>query len=70
LRLTIRVNFSLAVLVCKRFISPLSKAHLPDIEALLGKNILPVRKGRHLPRKLNKKSSVSFLYRVERITYE
>jgi hypothetical protein len=61
---TYKVNFSLAVLVCKRFISPLSKTRLPDIEALLGKNILPVRIGRHLPRKLNTKSSVSFLYRV------
>ena len=61
---TYKVNFSLAVLVCKRLILPLCKARLPNIEALLGKNILPVRIGRHLPRKLNTKSSVSFLYRV------
>jgi hypothetical protein len=59
-----KVNFSFAVSVCKRFLLPLCKARLPDVEALLGKNVLPVRIGRHLPRKLNHKSSVSFLYRV------
>lgn len=61
---TYKVNFSFAVLVCKRLMLPLCKARLPDIEALLGKNILPVRIGRHLPRMLNHKTSVSFLYRV------
>lgn len=59
-----KVNFSFAVLICRRFISPISNARPPDVEALLGKNALPVRKGRSLPRNIRHKSSVSFLYRV------
>lgn len=38
--------------------------HPPDVETLIQKNILPVRKGRKDPRKIRSKSSVSFLYRV------
>lgn len=36
----------------------------PDVEALISKEILPVRPGRHDPRKVNRKKAVSFLYRV------
>lgn len=59
-----KVNFSFAVLICRRLILPICKARPPDVEALLGKNTLPVRKGRSLPRNIRHKSSVSFLYRV------
>ena len=34
----------------------------PDVEA--SKEILPVRPGRHDPRKVDHKKAVSFLYRV------
>lgn len=59
-----KVNFSFAVLICKRLILPICKARPPDVEALLGKHTLPIRKGRSSPRKIQHKSSVSFLYRV------
>ena len=36
----------------------------PDVEALISKEILPVRPGRHDPRKVDHKKAVSFLYRV------
>ncbi len=37
----------------------------PNIEALIAKNILPVRPGRKDPRKVKKQATVvSFLYRV------
>ena len=36
----------------------------PDVEALINKEILPVRLGRHDPRKDDHKKAVSFLYRV------
>ena len=36
----------------------------PDVEALICKEILPVRSGRHDPRKVDHKKTVSFLYRV------
>jgi len=59
-----KVNFSFAVLICRRLILPICKARPPDVEALLGKNALPVRNGRSSPRNIRHKSSVSFLYRV------
>ena len=34
----------------------------PDVEALISKEILPVRPGRHDPRKVDHKKAVSFLY--------
>lgn len=36
----------------------------PDVEALIRKNILPIREGRKDPRKVKAKAVVSFLYRV------
>ncbi len=36
----------------------------PDVEALISKEILPVRHGHHAPRKVDNKKAVSFLYRV------
>ena len=36
----------------------------PDVEAVICKEILPVRSGRHDPRKVDHKKTVSFLYRV------
>ena len=59
-----RVNFSFAVFICRKFMISLPNARAPDIEALLGKNALPVRKGRSSPRNLKHQPNVSFLYRV------
>lgn len=59
-----KINFSIAVLVCKRLLLPKTNARAPDIEALLGKHTLPVRTGRSSPRNIQRKSCVSFLYRV------
>lgn len=36
----------------------------PDVETLICKENLPVRPGRHDPRKVDHKKTVSFLYRV------
>ena len=36
----------------------------PDVEALIRRNLLPIRKGRTDMRKIRSKSSVSFIYRV------
>ncbi|EEA82156.1 hypothetical protein CLONEX_01960, partial [[Clostridium] nexile DSM 1787] len=36
----------------------------PNLEALIQKNILPVREGRKAPRKIRPNSAVSFLYRI------
>ncbi|WP_312832139.1 IS4 family transposase [Sedimentibacter saalensis] len=57
-----QVNFTIAILICMHYfrndVSP------PDVEALIQKNILPVRYGRKDPRKVRTKSAVSFIYRV------
>jgi hypothetical protein len=59
-----QVNFSVAVLVCKRFLRPSADMPPPDVEALIRKNILPVRPDRAFRRNIRSKSSVSFVYRV------
>jgi hypothetical protein len=63
-KLTYQVNFTVAVIVCKRFLKSLSCETPPNVEALIRKNILPVRPGRNDKRKIRPKPAVSFLYRV------
>lgn len=59
-----QVNFTMAIAICMQYFK--WKGHIPppNIEALIQKNILPVRNGRKDHRKVRTKSSVSFLYRV------
>lgn len=58
-----QVNFTVAIHICKYFFKCLDE-HPPNVEALIQKNILPVRKGRQDSRKLRPKTAVSFIYRV------
>lgn len=57
-----QVNFTIAILICMHYFR--NEVSPPDVEALIQKNILPVRYGRKDPRKVRTKSTVSFLYRV------
>jgi hypothetical protein len=59
-----QVNFTVAIHVCRHFLRCWSNAPPPDVEALIRKNILPVRPGRKDNRKIRYKTAVSFLYRV------
>ena len=61
-----QVNFTVAIDVCRRFMRVCfwNNGLLPDVEALIGKNTLPVRPGRTDKRKMRSKTVVSFLYRV------
>ena len=59
-----QVNYTFAIHICRYFISKMAEKSPPDVEALIRKEILPVRPGRHDPRKVNHKKAVSFLYRV------
>ena len=59
-----QVNFTLAIYICREYISNHRRLKPPDIELLIQRNILPVRLGRHDPRKVNVQKPVSFLYRV------
>ena len=56
------IQFTVAIQICKRFI----RCSMPPthIEALIKKNILPIRKDRQNLRKIKFKSAKSFLYRV------
>lgn len=62
-----QVNFTVAIQICKRFI----RRSMPPthVEALIKKNILPIRKNRKDPRKIKFKSAISFLYRVAKKGY-
>jgi hypothetical protein len=59
-----QVNFTRAIQVCRYYFRCQSNISPPDVEALIRKNILPVRNGRKDPRKVKANKVVSFLYRV------
>lgn len=59
-----QINYTFAIHICRYFISKMAEKSPPDVEALISKEILPVRFGRHDPRKVVHKKAVSFLYRV------
>lgn len=61
---TYQINYTFAIHICRYFISKMAEKSPPDVEALISKEILPVRPGRHDPRKVGHKKAVSFLYRV------
>jgi hypothetical protein len=57
-----QVNFTVAIYICRHFFR--SNVLSPDVEALILKNILPIRPGRKDIRKIRYKTAVSFIYRV------
>ena len=60
---TYKANFSVAVHVCRKFF--LGDISPPDLEALIGKNLIPIRPDRHNPRNLSSRQSFQgFLYRI------
>ncbi|WP_236703550.1 hypothetical protein [Paenibacillus xylanivorans] len=62
-----QVNFTVAVYVCRHFLRSQGDESPPDVEALIRKNLLPIRPirpGQKNTRKIRYKSAVSFVYRV------
>jgi hypothetical protein len=59
-----QVNFTVAISICLHYFRCRNEVSPPNVEALIQKNILPVRNGRKDLRKVRTKSSVSFIYRV------
>jgi hypothetical protein len=62
-----KANFTVAVLVCRHFLRLLNNEPPLDVEALIRKNILPIRplrQGHTNVRKIRSKPAVSFVYRV------
>jgi hypothetical protein len=61
---TYQVNFTVAIAICLHYFRCRKNIRPPNVEALIQKNILPVRPNRKDPRKVKTRSAVSFLYRV------
>jgi hypothetical protein len=59
-----QVNFTMAIHICRRFLRSPCDAHSRNIEALISKYILPVRPDRTAKRNIQRKTIVSFIYRV------
>lgn len=59
-----QVNFTVAIHICRHFLRCLGDVLLPDVEALIRKNILPIRPNRMGKRNIRCKTAVSFIYRV------
>ena len=61
---TYQVNFTVAIHISRHFLRFWFNVSSLDVEALIRKNILPVRPNRKDKRKIRSKTAVSFLYRV------
>lgn len=59
-----QVNFTIAIAICLQYFKWKGNISPPNVEALIQKNILPIRHDRTDPRKVRTRSSVSFLYRI------
>lgn len=57
-----KANFTVAVHVCRQFF--LGNVSPPDVEAIIRRNVSPIRPGRSRPRNMSAKHAVSFIYRV------
>lgn len=63
-RYAYQVNFTVAVLICRHFLQVRNNEPPPDVEALIRKNILPIRPNRKDNRKIRFRTAVCFVYRV------
>lgn len=61
---TYQLNYTIAIHICKYYLKCRLDIAPPDVEALIQKQLLPIRYGRHDPHKVKPKAVVSFLYRV------
>jgi hypothetical protein len=59
---TYKANFSVAAHMCRLFFT--SKTTSPNLEAIIARNLIPIRLDRHQPRNLTVKVFHGFLYRV------
>lgn len=59
---TYKANFSVAVHMCRLFYC--GKTTPPDLEAIIARNLIPIRPDRHTKRYLNPKTFYGFFYRV------
>lgn len=59
---TYKANFSVAAHICRLFYH--GKTASPDLEAIIAKNLIPIRPDRHRERNLSVKTFRGFLYRV------
>lgn len=59
---TYKANFSVAAHICRLFYR--GKTTTPDLEAIIAKNLIPIRHGRHRERNVKAKNFQGFLYRV------
>ena len=59
-----QVNFTIAISICMHYFRCRDAIPPPNVEALIQKNILPIRYGRKDRCKVKSQSAVSFIYRV------
>lgn len=59
-----QLNYTMAIQICHNFLRILPSTYQPDVETLIGRYLLPVRKERNYKRKVKPRHAVSFLYRM------
>lgn len=61
---TYQMNYTHAIHICHYFLSVKKEKAPPNVEYLIGHELLPVRTGQSDPRKVKPQSVISFLYRA------
>lgn len=61
---TYQLNYTRAIRICCHFLTVKKEKAPPDVEYLIGHELLPVRTGRSNPRKVRPQPAISFLYRM------
>lgn len=59
-----KVNFTRTVEICKYFLSKRSYIKPPDVEVIIKRYTIPIRKDRKYPRKIQNQPAVYFIYRI------
>jgi hypothetical protein len=59
-----RANFTVAVHICRRYLRPWGNAPPLDVEALISRNITPIKPNRMFARCSHTKSGTCFIYRI------
>ena len=59
-----QLNYTRAIRICCYFVSLKKEKIPPDVEYLIGRELLPIRPGRKDPRKVKTQAAISFLYRA------
>lgn len=58
-----RINFSVAIAICTEYLRRSQSSPAIDVVALISRELIPIRPGRHSPRYIRARTATTFQYR-------